>query len=102
VPDEQVGLAEDDAPLEHLSHPRDDKHGFTVLLELGALVGLERILDGQVMQPELCLESAQQIEAWFVQADPGRGAPACETIRRCPHSEPRQSFGHRDTGPRWD
>jgi hypothetical protein len=40
--------------LDH-GHVVDDEQGFAVVLELGALVGLERIIDGWVMQPELSL-----------------------------------------------
>ena len=70
VPDEQVRLAEGDAPVQHLGRAGDDEQRLAVLLDLGPLVRLERILDGEVMQAELRLDLPQEIEAGLVQADP--------------------------------
>ena len=70
APDEQVRLAEGDAPVEHLGRSRDDEQRLAVLLELGPLMGLEGVLDGEVVQAELRLELPQEVEARLVQADP--------------------------------
>ena len=70
APDEQVGLAEGDAPVQHLGGAGDDEQRLAVLFELGPLVGLERILDGKLVQAELRLDLPQEIEAGLVQADP--------------------------------
>ena len=70
APDEQVRLAEGDAPVHHLSRPGDDEQRLAVLFELGPLMGLEGVLDGEFMQAELYLNLPQKIEAGLVQADP--------------------------------
>ena len=70
APDEQVGLAEGNAPVHHLGGAGDDEQRLAVLLELGPLMGLEGILDGEFMQAELPLDLPQKIQAGLVQADP--------------------------------
>ena len=76
--DEQVRLAEGDAPVEHLGRPRDDEQGVAILFQLGPLVRASA-LDVQFVQVELSLERGA--------ATPGRAragrsrprAPACAT-----------------------
>ena len=72
VADEDVGLAEleADAARQELRRPQDDEERSFVVLELGALVGAKRVLDGQVVQAELALHLAQDFFARLVQADP--------------------------------
>ena len=70
APDEQVRLAKGDAPVDHLGGPGDHEESFAILLELGPLVRLQGILDGKLMQAELRLELAQEVEAGLMQADP--------------------------------
>ena len=81
-----MGLAEGDAPVQHLGRPRDDEQRLAILLELGPLVGLERVLDGEVMQAELRLEPPQEVEAGLVQADPdhvpGLARPLADVLDR--------------------
>src|SRR5262249_6883227 len=50
--------------------PRDDEQRLAVLLDLGVLMSLGGILDGQIMQVELRLHALQQISARLQQADP--------------------------------
>ena len=68
--DENVGFAEADALVDDLGGAGDDEQRLAVLLELGVLVGLAGVLDGERMQIELRLHPRQQLEARLVQADP--------------------------------
>ena len=70
VPDEQVRLAEGDAPCNDLRGARDDEQRVAILLDLRTLMRLAGILDGQLMQAELRLDPRQQLVARLEQADP--------------------------------
>ena len=70
APDEQVRLAEGDAPVHHLGRPGDDEQRVAILLELRPLVRLEGVLDGKLMQAELYLDLPQRSRLGLVQADP--------------------------------
>ena len=45
--DEQMGLAELDALVDHLGGAGDDEQAVAVALDLGSLMRLRRILDGE-------------------------------------------------------
>ena len=51
--EEEMGLAEGDAAVDQLRGARDDEQRVAILLELGALVGVLGVLDGEVVQVEL-------------------------------------------------
>src|SRR5215475_3011973 len=63
-------FTESDAPVDQLRRPRDDEQRLTVLLDLGMLMCLAGILDGQIMQAELRLHALQEIGARLPQANP--------------------------------
>ena len=63
--DKQMRLAEDDPPLHHLRGARCDEDAVAILLQLGMLMGLAGILDGQRMQIELLLHAMQKFIAGF-------------------------------------
>jgi hypothetical protein len=63
MPDEQVGLTEGHAPIRHLGGPCPHKQGLALLLELGPLMSLERIFNGEVVQTKLRLKLAQESQA---------------------------------------
>src|SRR5262245_60332907 len=65
-----MGLAKCNPPLNHLRRARDDEERVAVLLYLWVLMRLARILDGQVVQPELRLNARQQVIAGLEQTDP--------------------------------
>ena len=69
-PDEDVGLAEVDGAVQTAGGAQHDEDPGAVVLELRPLVGDQRILDGQVVQPELLLDLAEQRGVGLVQADP--------------------------------
>jgi hypothetical protein len=70
-----MGLAEGDlvvgAALRGAEH---DEDGVAVLLELRALVGAVRVLDGEIVEAELLLHLAEQLLARLVQTDPYEAA----------------------------
>jgi hypothetical protein len=68
--DEDVRLAADDLAVDQLSGARHDKQCIAVAFELGMLVVLASILDGQRMKAELVLHTPQQVDRRFEQADP--------------------------------
>ena len=70
TPDEDVGFAEGDAPVDDLGGTCNDEERLAVLLELGMLVRLAGVLDGEGMQIELRLHPGQQVIARFEQTDP--------------------------------
>src|SRR6266568_6127606 len=63
-------FTESDAPVDQLRCARDDEQRFAVLLDLGVLMRLAGILDGQIMQAELRLHALQEIGARLPQPDP--------------------------------
>ena len=70
APDENVSLAERDPPFHDLRRPRHDEQRAAVLLQLGVLMGLSGVFDGQRMKIELGLDAPQQRLAGFEQTDP--------------------------------
>jgi len=63
--DEQMRLAEGNPPLHHLRGAGYDEDAVAILLQLGMLMGLASILDGQRMQIELLLHALQKFVAGF-------------------------------------
>ena len=61
--DEQMRLAEGDAPVDQLRGAGDDEQRVAILLDLRPLVRMLGILDGQVMQVELRLHARQQLRS---------------------------------------
>ena len=57
--DENVGLAKRDPPFHDLGRPRHDEQRVAVLLQLGVLMGLSGIFDGQRVKNELGLNALQ-------------------------------------------
>jgi hypothetical protein len=51
-----VGLTEGNPPIDHLGCAGDDEERVAVLFELGALMRVAGILDGEIMQAELRLD----------------------------------------------
>jgi hypothetical protein len=68
--DEEMRLAEGDAAVDHLRRAGDDEQAVAVLLDLRPLMGVARILDGEVVQAELALNPPQELVGRLVQADP--------------------------------
>jgi len=77
--DEDVRLAEGDAPIDELRRARHDEDGIAVELDLRIVVRLASILNGKVVQAELCLDAAQKLIGGLMQTDPddvpGLGSP---------------------------
>jgi len=67
---EEVRLAERDAATHELRGSRHDEETRLILLELGPLMGLAGVLDGEWVQVELSLHLIQHLGAGFVQSDP--------------------------------
>ena len=65
--------------LDQLRGARDDEQGLAILLDLGPLMGVAGVLDGELVQVELLLHRAEQRHVGFVQPDPdhmsGLGPP---------------------------
>jgi hypothetical protein len=61
-----VRLAEGHAAVDQLRGARDDEQRLAVLLELGALVGVLGVLDGEVVQAELELldDTGAAVRTW--------------------------------------
>ncbi|MCY1552589.1 hypothetical protein D9M68_889960 [compost metagenome] len=76
VADENVGFPEADAPFQHVGGAGGNEDAIAILLELGALMGLAGILDGEVVQTELHLYAGEQFGAGFEQANPHHVAGA--------------------------
>ena len=70
TPHEDVGFAEGDPLVNDLGRSCNDEERLAILLQLGMLVRLAGVLDGEGMQIELCLHPGQQVIAWFEQTDP--------------------------------
>ena len=68
--DKQMRLAEGNPPLYHLRGTGNDEDAVAILLQLGVLMGLGGILDGQGMQIELSLHPLQKIVTGLDQTDP--------------------------------
>ena len=68
--DEQMGFAECDAFAVELRGAGDDEQRFAILFDLGPLVGVVGVLDGEIVELELPLHAAQQRHIRFVQSDP--------------------------------
>ena len=73
--DEEVDLAELDLldGVDVARGPQHDEQGVAVALELRALVGDDRVLDGQLVQLELVGQRGQLVLVGAVQPDPGHG-----------------------------
>ena len=67
--DEDVCLAELDVArvADELRRSEDDEERLSILFELRTLVRGQRVFDGQIVEPELPLNFAQQLEARLVQ-----------------------------------
>src|SRR4051794_21621166 len=63
-------LAELNLAVDELSGAQRDEDRVAVDLELGALMGVVRVLDGEIVQAETLLHGAQQILVRLVQTDP--------------------------------
>ena len=85
--DEDVGFPEVDAAFDELRGARHDKKSVAILLDLGALMRLAGILDGQIMEPELGLHPRQQFEARFEEPDPHRVTGAFRPTRDIIHPD---------------
>jgi len=74
-PHEDVRLADLQAPAlgVHPGRAQHDEEAAIVELELGPLVRAQRVLDGQVVQPELLLYAAEQGLFRLVEPDPDEG-----------------------------
>src|SRR6266478_2903789 len=68
--DEQMSLAKCDAVANELSGARHDEQPVAILLDLRSLVGVVRVLDGEIVQLELLLYAGQERDIRFVQPDP--------------------------------
>jgi hypothetical protein len=68
--DEDLGLSERDASLNELGGPHHHEKAVAVSLDLGTLVGVPGILDGEPMQPELGLHLFEELHRGLVEADP--------------------------------
>src|SRR4029453_14997606 len=66
--------------LAELSCTEDDEQGIFVVFQLGALMGCEGILDGQVVEAELLLHFPQKRLVGFVQPDPDKGSRLLENL----------------------
>lgn len=75
APDKDVQLAEVDLlrVVEIARGAQDDEEGAAVALQLGPLMGLQGVLDGERVEVELRGEREQFVPAGAVQADPGEG-----------------------------
>jgi hypothetical protein len=69
-PDEQMGLAKCDAVANELSGARHDEQPVAILFDLRSLVGVIRVLDGEIVQLELPLHNGQESDIGFVQSNP--------------------------------
>lgn len=74
--DEDMQLPEIDlfGVVEVARGAQDDEEGAAVALQLGALVGLQGVLDGEGVEVEFRRQGEQFVAAGAVQADPGEGA----------------------------
>ena len=72
--DEDVRLAERDRAVDHLRGAGDDEQRVAILLDLGILVRLAGVLDGELVQVQLRLHATQQVERGLAQADPDDAA----------------------------
>ena len=86
---EDVGLAERDVIALELGGPQHHEQRIAVELELGPLMGVQRVLDRQRVQVELGLDLPQLRLVRLVKADPDEvtrlSAPSCAPPRsRCP------------------
>lgn len=89
APDEDMGLAESDAPLGQLRRARDDEERVAILLKLGPLMRVGGVLDSERVQVELLLHAAQQRGLRLEQADPDDMVVL---------ARPFAGFRHRDIG----
>jgi len=67
---EDVGLAEGDPVVLQRGRAEHDEQGVAVDLELGHLVRVQRVLDRQLVQPDLRLQHAQVLLGRLLEADP--------------------------------
>ena len=70
APDEDMGLAEGDAPVDQLGGAGDHEERVAILLELRPLMRVGGVLDRERVQVELLLHAAQQRRLGLEQADP--------------------------------
>lgn len=80
APDEQVRFAEDHLALLHLRRVQHDEERVAVGLQLGALVGLAGVFDGEVVQVEFLLHAGEHGVVRLVQAQPDEGARRVQHI----------------------
>ena len=57
-------------PVDRLRGAGHDEQRVAILLDLGVLVRLAGVLDGEIVQAELRLHARQQLRAGLEQADP--------------------------------
>ena len=82
--DEQVRLAEPDAPVQHLRRARDNEQRVAVAFELGPLVRAAGVLDREVVEAELRLNPTQQRVPRLQQPDPDDVAGLVQPATRRP------------------
>ena len=70
---EQVGFAEPHFIVHELGRLDDDEQRVRVGLQLGPLVGVQRVLDGKLVEGELLLHLPQQRGIRLVHAQPDEG-----------------------------
>ena len=68
--DEKMRFAERDAVAVKLGGARHDEQPVAILFDLWPLVGVGRVLDGEIVQLELPLHAFQERRVRFVQSDP--------------------------------
>ncbi|GHD61566.1 hypothetical protein GCM10010317_055520 [Streptomyces mirabilis] len=68
-------IADNRAPIVD-GGPHDEEEGVVVAFQLGALVGVEGVLDGQGVQAEGARDGLELVLGGFVQADPDEAVPS--------------------------
>ena len=63
-------LSEGNTPFDHLRGSGHEEQGVPVLFELGPLMRLQRVLNREFVQVELCLNLAEEFEARLMDPNP--------------------------------
>ena len=87
---EDVHLAELDGLglVDVAGRAQDAEQRVAVALELGALVGVDRVLDGELVEVELARDLGELLVRRAVEPDPGDPAGAPAGGRRCRRARP--------------